>query len=165
MKKIHDLMVKFFNNIMFVSSGLVCVLIVIGAFMRYVLKKDFYGSEEIILLIAFWMYFIGSAFATYEGSQISADLLTSSLKTEKKKIMLKIIQEIISFFLFALLTWWTFKFNKFSFEIGQKTQVYKIPMIASLSSILFSFILSTIYTAINIGRNINNFRGLRRVKS
>lgn len=165
MKKIHDLMVKLFNNIMFVSSGLVCVLIVIGAFMRYVLKKDFYGSEEIILLIAFWMYFIGSAFATYEGSQISADLLTSSLKTEKQKIVLKIIQEVISFFLFVLLTWWTFKFNKFSFEIGQKTQVYKIPMIVSLSSILFSFILSTIYTAINIGRNINKFRGLRRVKS
>jgi TRAP-type C4-dicarboxylate transport system permease large subunit len=27
MRKFHDLLVKFFDNIMFVSSGLVCVLI------------------------------------------------------------------------------------------------------------------------------------------
>lgn len=163
MKKIHDFLTKIFDNIMFVSSGLVCLLIVIGAFMRYILKKDFYGSEEIILLIAFWMYFIGSAVAAYEGSHISADLISSYLKSEKQRIVLKIVQGFISLLLFIILTWWAFEFNKFSLNVGQKTQVYKIPMVASLSAVLFSFVLSTFYTIINIFKDIEQYKKLKGV--
>jgi len=165
MKKIHEFMMKIFDNVMFISSGLVCVLIVVGAVMRYILKKDFYGSEEVILLIAFWMYFIGSAFATHEGSQISADLISSSLGNERHKIILKVAQRFIELILFGVLTWWAFRFGKFSIETGQKTQVYKIPMIASLSSVLLSFVLSMLYSAINIYKDIKQYRSLKEVEA
>lgn len=85
LKKINDGFIKVSEYVAFVLSAIVCAMIVWWAFKRYVFASEFYGAEELILAIAFWMYFIGAYIATHEDSHISADLFTGMLKTQKAK--------------------------------------------------------------------------------
>ena len=43
LKKIDQVLMKFFNATMISANFILGTLILIGAFMRYILKKDFYG--------------------------------------------------------------------------------------------------------------------------
>lgn len=63
------------DSIMMVAGTAVVLLIMAGAFLRYVLKIDFYGSEEIVLLFGYWLYFIGSIAAARNRSHLSADMV------------------------------------------------------------------------------------------
>ena len=81
LKKINDGFIKVSEYVAFVLSAIVCAMIVWWAFKRYVFASEFYGAEELILAIAFWMYFIGAYIATHEDSHISADLFTGMLKS------------------------------------------------------------------------------------
>ena len=39
-------------------------VIVISTIMRYFLTKNWYGADEIILMFAFWLYFMGAAYGS-----------------------------------------------------------------------------------------------------
>lgn len=113
--------------------------------MRYILQKDFYGMEELVLLIAFWMYFIGSAVASREGSQVSADLVTSLLKSEKQRAVLALIRNLITLLLFGILSKWAYDYFVWSYIMRPTTAVYKIPMYIDHAALLLSFVLSMLY--------------------
>ena len=84
MLKKMDALIEWIANWILVITGIaVCVLIFSGAVMRYVLRTDFYGSEELILVAAFWMYFIGSAMAAKHNTQIKAEMLEMFIKNPK----------------------------------------------------------------------------------
>lgn len=138
-------LMKFFNAIMAIANIAICAMILIGAFMRYILAKDFYGQEELVLMIAFWMYFIGSAVATREGSQVSADLVSTLLRSERQKAVLVLIRTIITTLLFGLLTKWAWDYFLWSLQLRPTTAVYKLPMSISHGSLLLSFALSVLY--------------------
>lgn len=105
LKKINDGFIKVSEYVAFVLSAIVCAMIVWWAFKRYVFASEFYGAEELILAIAFWMYFIGAYIATHEDSHISADLFTGMLKSQKGKAIAKLIRLTISLVAFGMLTW------------------------------------------------------------
>ena len=96
LKKINDGFIKVSEYMTFALSAVVCAMIVWWAAKRYLFAGEFYGAEELILAIAFWMYFIGAYIATHEDSHISADLFTGMLKTEKAKNIAKIVRLLIS---------------------------------------------------------------------
>ena len=56
LKKINDGFIKVSEYIAFVISAVVCGMIVWWAAKRYLLHGEFYGADELILAIAFWMY-------------------------------------------------------------------------------------------------------------
>ena len=55
LKKINDGFIKVSEYVAFVLSAIVCAMIVWWAFKRYVFASEFYGAEELILAIAFWI--------------------------------------------------------------------------------------------------------------
>ncbi len=155
MKLISDLdkgLMKIFHAIMACSNIAICVMILAGAFMRYVLKKDFYGQEELVLLVAFWMYFLGSAVATREGTQVSADLVTSLMRSEKQKAVMVLIRTVITLALFGILTKWAYGYFAWSLQMRPTTAVYKIPMYIVHASLLLSFGLSVLYEVWHVVR-------------
>lgn len=145
LSKIDQGLMRFFDVVMASSNLAICIMILIGAFMRYILKKDFYGMEELVLLIAFWMYFIGSAVATREGSQVSADLVSSMLKSERQKAVLTLVRTLITLILFAILVKWAWSYMLWSLEKRPTTAVYKLPMAIAHAALLLSFVLSVLY--------------------
>ena len=136
---------KLFEVIMAGSNVAICIMILTGAFMRYILQKDFYGMEELVLLIAFWMYFAGSAIASREGTQVSADLVTSLLKSDRQRAVLTLIRNILTLILFGILAKWAYDYLLWSIKMRPTTAVYKIPMYIDHAALLVSFVLSALY--------------------
>lgn len=134
-----------------------CLLIAAAAFMRYVLHVDFYGSEELIMLTAFWLYFMGASLATREDSHISADLICSLMKTPRQHHILKTIQHTISLAISVLATSWAYNYIIWSLARNPKTSVLKFPIIWLQFPILVFFILSSLYLA---GHLISNIKAL-----
>lgn len=145
LQKIDNALMLFFETIMTTANIAICSMLLIGAFMRYVLHKDFYGMEELVLLVAFWMYFVGSAVATREGSQVSADLISSVLTNKKASAIMAFIRTTITLFLFMVLAKWGWDYLVWSLTMRPTTAVHKLPMAIAHSSLFVSFVLSALY--------------------
>lgn len=136
--------------ILIISSIVVCLLILTAAVMRYVFKVNFFGSEELILQVTMWIYFIGCAAATRERSHIYADVITSNLKSEKARTALCAFQSVVTFLLFMLVTWWAIRLVGWAAQVKPKTSTFDIPLIIAYILMTFSFALSTVYQIKNI---------------
>lgn len=156
LKKINDGFIKVSEYIACVLSAIVCAMIVWWAAKRYLFAGEFYGAEELILAIAFWMYFIGSYIATHEDTHISADLFTGMLKTEKAKNYAKLVRLAISLVAFALLTWLSWEFLAFDISHHKITVMYRFPQALIHAVLPFSFALSCLYTVAHIVKTISD---------
>lgn len=143
--KIDRALMVFFETIMTTANLVICILLLIGAFMRYVLHKDFYGMEELVLMVAFWMYFVGSAVATREESQVSADLISSMLKNEKASAVMTLLRTVLTLVLFGVLAKWAWDYLMWSLAMRPTSAVFKLPMTIAHSSLFFSFAMSVLY--------------------
>lgn len=52
--------------------------------MRYIVKHPFIGIEELAAYVAFWLYFIGGSYGSYERSHITADISSVIFKDPVK---------------------------------------------------------------------------------
>ncbi len=163
MEKLFDLIDNFICKIQeyicIVTGVIVCLLIVAAAFMRYVLAKDFYGSEELILLTAFWLYFMGSSLAARDDTHINADMTSLFVKNEKIKEKIALIKYILSFLISILTTKWSFGYILWSMSLNPKTNVLKIPLTLSQIPILISFVLMDIYLFGYIIKTLKKIKG------
>ena len=154
LKKINDGFIKVSEYMTFALSAVVCAMIVWWAAKRYLFAGEFYGAEELILAIAFWMYFIGAYMATHEDSHINADLFTGMLKTEKAKNIAKIVRLLISLLAFGLLTWLAWEFLAFDLSLNKITVMYRFPQAWIHAVLPLSFALSCIYTIAHIVQTV-----------
>ena len=77
-KNIFDkVLVSVCSSFMFFGSMFLAIIISAAAFVRYLLGGDLYGYEEIVKLIAFWVYFMGAAYGSFNKTHVSADLVSS----------------------------------------------------------------------------------------
>jgi len=85
-----------------VVSAFLTLFIFITVIARYVFKTDIFGSEEIILLFAWWMYFIGGIGGSMEDSQIKADMVDVFVANKAVVDICKGISGILEFVVFTL---------------------------------------------------------------
>ena len=64
--------------VMVITTILAAGIVFVGVFMRYVLKSNFFGQEEILCVIAMWLYWVGGIYGSYEDSHIRGDMLYSA---------------------------------------------------------------------------------------
>lgn len=131
--------------IMATTSITIVAMIVIGVVTRYIFKIDFYGSEEIILMLSFWLYFMGAAQGSRDGSQISADILNSYIKSEGKRRIARLVKDFITFCICALVTSWTIQFIAWDLQMNPKSAVFRLPMLIPHTAVCLGFILMTLY--------------------
>ena len=55
-----------------IAGCVVAVLIFIEVMLRYVFGSPLFGVEEMVTLIAMWLYFLGASYGAYERSHIKA---------------------------------------------------------------------------------------------
>ena len=154
LKKVNDAFIKVSGYASFFLGAVVCAMIVWWATKRYLFAGEFYGAEELILAVAFWMYFIGAYMATHEDSHISADLFTGMLKTEKGKNIAKLVRLAISLVAFGLLLWLSWEFVAFDISMHKITVMYRFPQAWIHAVLPLSFALSCIYTVAHIVQTV-----------
>lgn len=75
---------------------------------RYGFQADLFAYEEWLLPISFWLYFLGSAVGSYEGSQIRADVMESLFKTPEAIWWRKVVLNIIELAIGLVIFYWAF---------------------------------------------------------
>ena len=144
--------------ILVITGTAVMMMILVNAACRF-LKLDWFGSEELTMFVAFWLYFTGSACASRDKTHISADML--SLFTHNPKIVntVNLIKNVISLVVCALFTSWCFKYVLWQMDKGAKSIVYKLPVVIATIPMLIAFALWTLYLVRDTLATIRAFKG------
>lgn len=170
LKKIDIFLVKIQKSILIFCGATIILAICFNVIMRYFLKSSLSGMEEIVLLLGFWIYFIGSSLAFREDDHINADLTGSFLKSEKSKTIIKIIKYTISIPILIILTIWSYRYINWSLKYLPTTVVYNIPLVVAQLPILICYFLAVFYTFALLVHTISSYytsdvkekRGIRR---
>lgn len=131
--------------ILVVCGTLCCLIFVIEVIARYVLAIDFKGYDEIVLLFAIWLYFIGGSYAMYRKAHISADMLGLLLKGRRLQVSRAIVSWI-TFLITVVLAVWGVDFFLYALTRTARTTVWKIPHLCSQSALTIGYILMAFYS-------------------
>lgn len=145
--KAWNLLIKVQKIIMIITTAFMITILGIVVFTRYVFHVDFFGYDELVLISSFWMYFIGSSYAMYEGTHVKADIMSMLLSPRVQKI-LKAIAGIIQTSINLFVTFLSYELIKRSIETSPITPSYNIPFWVPQMSILVGFVLMSFYMVI-----------------
>ena len=130
---------------MLISGCIITLLVFIEVMLRYVFGSPLFGVEELIVLIAMWIYFIGASYGAYERSHIKAELIHTWVKSPKKVALVRSINSGITFILSLIMISWTYPFFIWSITQGGKSQALLLPMYYFQSAIFVGAILMSLY--------------------
>lgn len=122
-------------------SFIVVVIITASVVMRYVLKTDLYGLEEIEILLAMWIYFIGGSYGSYERSHITADIMNVIIKNPKILHGISIFVTAVSLAVSIFFAVWGIQYWNLIFMIGGNTPGLKIPLPLQRMPLTIGFVL------------------------
>lgn len=142
-------LVKFLRGGLIVASILV-TLITFAAVITRALNINFLGYEEILIICAFWLYMLGTAYGSYEDSHIKADVIVVMMPDGRTKQLLALIRNVFSLILGLIFLGWAFQLFQWTIIMGNKTPVWRIPMTVSQSSLLFGLVVASFYHAVYI---------------
>lgn len=134
-----------YDHIMMITGAAVTLLILAGAFMRYVLKIDFRGSEEIILMFGYWLYFIGSISAARNCSHLNANMVTVFTSNQRVIRVFNLIRDVLALAICALAINWCWKYWSWTWGLKPVTSVRKIPYFIQQFPMCLSFLMWGIY--------------------
>ena len=113
--------------------------------LRYCFKQNFYGSDEVIMLFAFWLYFMGAVYGSYENSHIKADLLNMYIKNLRKKDAVALVAQVLTIVVNTIVLIWAIKFFNMELAKWGLSTALKIPLVIPKSAIFFGFLLMWFY--------------------
>lgn len=129
-----------------VFCSIAVVLTICGIVVtRYFLHINFSGSDEILVILALWLYFVGGLYGSYEDCHIKADVLSVFVHKESVLRVVNVIIKLISLIVSVWLAVWAFKYLDLCLMLGGKTLVYKLPMMCSRGALVVGYTLPVIY--------------------
>ena len=146
------LLVKSEVAVMLITCILAGGIVFVGVMLRYVFKSNFFGQEEVLCIVAMWLYWIGGVYGTYENSHIKGDLLSSLFKSPKAKKAIELIILIISFGTILVFCVWGWEYMAFNFKFKAVSTGLKLPMWWSHLPLLVGFIMMELYTVFHFFR-------------
>lgn len=151
--KLWGFLVKGQKIILVLCSVFVVLIMCVEVLLRYVFKSDLFGIEEIVVIAAFWLYFIGSSYGVYEKSHVTADIIPQLLP-ESLQRGLTLVIHITMFCLCLIFSWWALGMVGYSIQEMPRTTGLRIPVFISQASVLVGYVLMTFYTGVHILEDI-----------
>lgn len=133
------------ETIIVIAASATCLLFVAEVVARYVLKTDFLGYDELVLLAVVWLYFIGGGYAMYKKGHINAEMLPLMLKGRKLQIA-RLFTIWATFVIAVVLVVWGVEFVIYSVSRPSSTTVLHIPKVMAQSSLVVGYALVAFYS-------------------
>lgn len=153
-----DYLLKFEYFIVVICCIAIVGLVFATVVMRYVFKTSFQGMEELVMLFAFGIYFIGGALGSHDESQISADITSMFIKNPRGKYILRSIQNGIDAVLICICAVFATKQMLFVLGEGTRTVGLKLPTWIIYTVILVGLFLMALYSAYHCVNYIIKFK-------
>jgi len=139
-----------FQRVGLIITTIGVTIIVAGQCILRAFNINISGYEEILVMMAFWMYMLGCSYGAFEKSHITADLLSVMMKDGKVKRVIMALKDIITVFLCLIMLIWAIEFFVGALGMGERmphTPVYRIPMAVGYASMVLGLMLSLLYFA------------------
>ncbi len=124
-----------------VLSLLIATLMVGGIVSREFLGQPLLGLEEIVLTCVMWLYMMGAALASREGTHLRGDFIQLLINNPKILAGIRLLAGTISFGLAIVFSIWAFSLMSWGFERQQSTAVLRIPLYVAQSSMFVCSII------------------------
>lgn len=121
--------------------------------LRYLFQADLFAYEEWILIVAFWVYFLGGAMGSYENTHVKADFLISLIDDPKKKWIVTNTTLLIEILICIVLTYWGWLMLYEEIEAypnWQTTTGLQLPFVLPKLGIFVGFLLMTLYSSLHL---------------
>lgn len=148
-KKIDSFFEAIEEYILLITGTVVTLMILASAVFRFI-KFDWFGSEELTLIVGVWLYFVGSICAARNNTHISGDMLNMFISNKQVVFLFNVIRDAVSIAMAAVFTVWTFQFLTWQISLGASTAVYKLPNFISLIPIPLFFAFWVVYLIRNL---------------
>lgn len=119
---------------------------------RYVLHVDLFGFDEIVMISAFWMYFIGSSYAMERKEHVRVDLLERVLPALGKK-WLRIFADFVQSLVALECTRLSILYCINGIKIWPTTSAWGLPLMTSMSAVTVGFTIMAFYVVIQFLEN------------
>jgi TRAP-type C4-dicarboxylate transport system permease small subunit len=122
--------------------------------MRYIFEMPVMGLEEVLVFPTLWLYFLGSVNASREDTQIKANVLDVFLKSDRSKLIVRVIADIMSLVVCSWLTWWAWRYFRYALRVWKESPTLYIPTFYAECSVFIGLMLMAIFTAYYLVRNV-----------
>jgi len=143
--KKSNLFSKVLSVIMVLTATYTIVIVSVNALMRYFIRKDIYGIEELTALIAFWMYFAGAVYCSKQRTHISAEVLSILFKNPYILYAMSLFQRVVTLICCAFFAWYGIKYFQWGIVMGAKTNLLQIPTVYANGPITVGFCAMLVY--------------------
>lgn len=121
---------------------------------RYVLGIPIMGMEEMAVFPTLWLYVLGSVNASREDTQIRANVLEIFLKTDRARLILHTISEVLSLIIAAWLTWWAWDYFRYAMRVWKESPTLYIPTFYYECALFIGMVLMTGYVVWHLIRHL-----------
>lgn len=133
---------KLVGAIVFVSMVAVSVATLAQLFARH-LSLEFPGGGELAILFAIWLYFMGMAHATFNGTHIQGGIEELVTNTTAKRVMRAV--SVAALLLFSIIGLYL-SVDMFATTVKHKylSIYYQMPMAISVAAVVLGFFLNVV---------------------
>ena len=136
----------------------IACLIMAGTFffvviVRYGFEGDLFAYNEWLLMVCFWLFFMGGALGTYEGSHINADLLDYFTEDQRLRWLRKLVVTAIEVGVSVALVYWAVLmiYDEIeSYPNWTVTPALKMPFLIPRAGILVGLLMMSFYSALHL---------------
>ena len=146
-------MEKFFKYTLTALITSIAVLQFYQVIMRYIMELPVMGLDEILVYPTLWLYFLGSVNACREDTQIKANVLDIFMKTNRSRLIVRVIADLISTVVSLWLTWWAWDYFLYALRVWKESPTLYIPTFYAECAFFIGMVLMTLYTGWYLFKN------------
>lgn len=147
-----DKLIKAMNKVqtyaLFITGIGIAIVFAIEVLFRYVLKINLMGYEEVIIVVAFWLYFMGGAQGSYERIHVRANILSNFISSEKIVAAIDFFVSTLNVILLVIVAVLSIFFINNSIEIGARSTIYRFPLTIGHMAVTVGYILMAFYAVV-----------------
>lgn len=164
LKKLNSGTIKVSEMILVVICVVLPIIIFVSVVMRYILHMNFDGLSEIVVILCAWLYFIGSADATYKNDQISASIVDLFVKSDSAMAIIEIIRHTFSLVLYVIVFKLALDNVIWMGQYDPRTAMLRLPQMLQYIPIAICFFLCIIYSIMHIVQSVKTYRTIKQAK-
>jgi TRAP-type C4-dicarboxylate transport system permease small subunit len=149
-------MEKFFKYILPLLISIVAVMQFYQVLMRYVFELPIMGLDELVVYPTLWLYLLGSVNAAREDTQIKANVLDVFLKSDRSRLVVRVIADLMSVIISCWLTYWAWDYFLYAKRVWKESPTLYIPTFWAECSLFIGLALMTGYSGWYLYKNARN---------
>jgi len=155
-------MERFFKYSLMILISTVAIMEFYQVVMRYIFEIPVMGLEEVLVYPTLWLYILGSVNASREDTQIKANVLDVFLKTEKAKMVVRVIADFFSVIVASWLTYWAWDYFRYALRVWKESPTLYIPTFYAECAMFLGLVLMSLYAAWYLIGNTRKLLSLSR---